>query len=75
MGDLSIYKGVVRSLFGNELAVCAFLNNLAILNNCNDVSILDRAQSVGNDKACAALSSIIQSFLHNLGHSKERRHL
>lgn len=64
--DLCIYKGIVVSFLGQELAVGALLDHPSILDHHDDVGCLHGGQAMSNDDAGPTLPGVIQSFLDNL---------
>lgn len=64
--DLCIYKGIVVSFLGQQLAVGALLDHPAVLDHHDDVGCLHGGQAMSNDDAGPTLPGVIQSFLDNL---------
>ena len=61
---LAVIKICVKAFCCKQLFVTALLDNIAILHNQNQVSILDSGKPVGNDKACSSLHQVIHSLLN-----------
>ena len=58
-------KAIVEPLHGQQLRVCSYLHHLAVRHCCNQVSVLDGGQPVGNHNGGTALPGTVQRRLHD----------
>ena len=56
----------IDSLLLEQLGVCAFLEDLALTQDIDNIGILDRRQPVCNRNHCATLSRALQGCLNQL---------
>lgn len=70
---LNIDQGIVDAFFSQKLLMSALLYDLAILDHCNLVSILDGGEAVSYHDARTTVSSFIQSFLDNLHNEQTKK--